>query len=56
MRKETRHNLQMIGEAMLLLGVALAVFAYFSHKALRDEGVRNAEHTLEATMQHIDNI
>lgn len=56
MRKETRHNIQMIGEAMLLLGVALAVFAYFSHKALRDEGVRNAEHTLEATMQHIDNI
>lgn len=56
MRKETRHNLQMVGEALLLLAVALGILAYFSHKALRQEGVRNAEQTLEGTMQHIDNI
>lgn len=56
MRKETRHNVQMVGEALLLLAVVLGVFAYFSHKALRDEGLRNAEQTLEGTMQHIDNI
>ena len=56
MRKETRHNIQIVGEALLLLVVALGVLAYFSHKALRQEGVRNAEQTLEGTMQHIDNI
>lgn len=56
MRKETRHNLQMIGEALLLLVVTLGVLVYFSHKVLREEGVRNAEQTLEGTMQHIDNI
>ena len=39
-----------------MLAVALGVLAYFSHQALRQEGVRNAEQTLEGTMQHIDNI
>lgn len=56
MRKETRHNVQMVGEALLLLVVTLGVLVYFSHKVLREEGVRNAEQTLEGTMQHIDNI
>ena len=46
----------MVGEALLLLAVALGVLAYFSHQALRQEGVRNAEQTLEGTLQHIDNI
>jgi len=56
MQKETRHNIQMVGEALLLLAVALGILAYFSHQALRQEGVRNAEQTLEGTLQHIDNI
>ena len=56
MRKETRHNIQIVGEALLLLVVTLGVLVYFSHKVLREEGVRNAEQTLEGTMQHIDNI
>ena len=56
MWKETRHNIQIVGEALLLLVVTLGVLAYFSHKVLREEGVRNAEQTLEGTLQHIDNI
>ena len=56
MRKESKYNIRIVGEALLLLVVALGVLAYFSHKALRQEGVRNAEQTLEGTMQHIDNI
>lgn len=56
MRKETNYNIRIVGEALLLLTVSFGVFAYFSHKVLREEGVRNAEQTLEGTMQHIDNI
>ena len=56
MRKESKYNIRIVGEALLLLVVALGVLAYFSHKALRQEGVRNAAQTLEGTMQHIDNI
>jgi hypothetical protein len=46
----------MVGEALLLLAVALGVLAYFSHKALRQEAMRDAEQTLEGTVQDIDNI
>ena len=56
MRKEHKHNIYIACEALLLLVVTLGVLAHFSHKALHEEGVRNAEQTLERTMQHIDNI
>ena len=40
----------------LLLLVSLAVMFRFSRQVLRDKAMRNAEQTLEATMQDIDNI
>ena len=49
-------NIQVLCEALLLLAVTLGILAYFSHKALRQEALRNAEQTLEGTVQDIDNI
>lgn len=40
----------------LLLLVSLAVMFYFSRQALREKAMRNAEQTLEVTVQNIDNI
>ena len=56
MRKENKLNILVVGEALLLLAVTLGILGYFSHKALKQEALRNAEQTLEGTMQHIDNI
>lgn len=51
-----RLNIQVFSEALLLMVVTLGILAYFSHKALKQEALRNAEQTLEGTMQDIDNI
>jgi methyl-accepting chemotaxis protein len=44
------------GQTLLLLAVSLGVLFYFSHKALKKEAMRDAELTLEATVQHVDNV
>ena len=49
-------NVQIVLEALLLLIVTLGTLAYFSHRALHQEAMRNAEQMLEATVQDIDNI
>lgn len=49
-------SLMVVCEIALLLIVALAVMFYFSRQTLKAEAMRNAEQTLEGTVQHIDNI
>lgn len=49
-------SLMAVCEISLLLMVALAVMFHFSRQALKEEAMRDAEHTLEGTAQHIDNI
>lgn len=56
MWKKFRLNVLIVGESLLLLAVMLGILAYFSHKALRQEAMRDAEQTLEGTLQDIDNI
>lgn len=56
MHKLTRLHLLIVGETLLLLAVTLGILAYFSHKALREEAMRNAELTLDGTVQNIYNI
>ena len=56
MLNKLKLNVQVAVEVLLLLAVTLGILAYFSHKALRQEALRNAEQTLEGTMQDIDNI
>lgn len=56
MLKRFKLNIQVLGEALLLLAVTMGILAYFSHKALWQEALRSAEQTLEGTMQDIDNI
>lgn len=51
-----RLSLMVVFELTLLLFVALGVMFFFARKMLKDEAMRNAEQTLEATVQHIDNI
>ena len=40
----------------ILLIVSLVVMLHYSRKALKEEAIQKAAHTLEATVQHIDNI
>ncbi|MBR0260116.1 MAG: HAMP domain-containing protein [Prevotella sp.] len=49
-------SLMVVFELTLLLFVALGVMFFFARKMLKNEAMRNAEQTLEATVQHIDNI
>lgn len=56
MLRNKRLNVQVVCEALLLLAVTLGILAYFSHKALRQEAVLNAQQTLEGTVQDIDNV
>ena len=56
MLRNKRLNVQVLCEALLLLAVTLGILAYFSHKALRQEAVLNAQQTLEGTVQDIDNV
>ena len=51
-----RLNVMVICETVVLLSLALGVLLYFSHRALRQEAIHDAEETLDATVQHIDNI
>jgi methyl-accepting chemotaxis protein len=56
MRKRLKINLQVVGETLLLLSLSLGLVFYFSHKALKNEALLDAEQTLEGTVQDIDNI
>lgn len=51
-----RLSLMAVSQITLLLLAALAVMFYFSRNALRNEAMRDAEQTLEGTVQQIDNI
>ena len=51
-----RLSLMAVSQIALLLLVALAVMFLFSRNALKDESMRDAEQTLEGTVQQIDNI
>ena len=51
-----RLSLMVIAALATLLLVALLVLLFFSRKAVKEEALRNAEQTLEATVQNIDNI
>ena len=54
--KNLKLNIQVLAEALLLLTVTMGILAWFSHRALREEAMRDAEQTLEGTIQTIDNI
>ena len=56
MHKKYKLNILIAGQTLLLLAVSLGVLFYFSHKALKSEAMRDAELTLESTVQNIDNI
>lgn len=45
----------LVALATLLMAALLIMFS-FSRKAVKEEAVQKAEQTLEATIQHIDNI
>lgn len=47
-----RLNVMVICETVVLLSLALGVLLYFSHRALRQEAIHDAEETLDATVQH----
>lgn len=51
-----RLSLRIIAALALLLVLALLIIFFYSRKAVKDEALLNAEQTLEATVQHIDNI
>ena len=51
-----RLSLMAVSQIALLLLVALAVMFFFSRNALKEESMRDAEQTLEGTVQQIDNI
>jgi methyl-accepting chemotaxis protein len=51
-----RLSLRIIAALAILLMLALMIMFYFSRKAVREEALQNAEQTLEAMVEHIDNI
>ena len=51
-----RLSLRVVIVLASLLMVALLVMLFFSRKAVKEEALRDAEQTLEATVQSIDNI
>ena len=51
-----RLSLMVIAALATLLMVALLIMLFFSRKAVKEEALHDAEQTLEATVQSIDNI
>jgi len=51
-----RLSLRIIAALALLLMLALVTMFYFSRKAVREEALQNAGQTLEAMVEHIDNV
>lgn len=56
MRRRDKINFLIVGQTLLLLAVALGILFYFSHRALKQEAVGDAENMLESTVLNIDNI
>ena len=56
MFRKFRLNVQLLAEILVVLALTLGVLAYFSHKVLKREAMRNASLMLDATVQDIDNI
>ncbi len=52
----TKLSLMVVCATTLLLMASLGVMLYFSRSALKEEAINKADQTLEATIQHIDNI
>ena len=46
----------MVFYGLVLLAISLVAMFQFAHRALKDEAMSNAEQTLDATVQQIDNI
>lgn len=55
-RTSIRLNLMVVCEVVLLLLLSLTVMLYFSRQGLKEEVFKDAEETLEGTVQHMDNI
>ena len=51
-----RLSLKVLLALAILLMAALFVMFFFSRKALKEEALQKAEQSLEATVQHIDNV
>ena len=51
-----RISLMVVFSTALLLSVALFIMFRYARKAMREEALQKAEQTLEATVQHIDNV
>lgn len=56
MRKSNRLSIFIASAIFMLLALSLGVMFYYSHTALSEEAMRDAEQTLEGTTQNIDNI
>lgn len=56
LRTSIRLNLMVVCEVVLLLLLSLTVMLYFSRQGLKEEVFKDAEETLEGTVQHMDNI
>ena len=56
MQRIHKLSLLIASAIFMLLALSLGVLFYYSHKALCDEAMRDAEQTLEGTTQNIDNI
>lgn len=56
MQRRYKLNILIVSQTLLLLAVSLGTLFYFSHRALKQEAIRDAEHMLESTAYSIDNI
>lgn len=52
----TRLSLMVVSAVAVLLLASLAVMFHFSRQAVKQEALKNAEQTLQGTVQHIDNV
>lgn len=51
-----RLNAVVICEVVVLLVASLAVLFYFSYETMKVEAMKDADQTLEGTVQHVDNV
>ena len=51
-----RISVMVVFAIAVLLSIALLTMLRYARKAVKDEAIGNAEQTLEATVQHIDNV
>lgn len=56
MQRIHKLSLLIASAIFMLLALSLGVLFYYSHKALSEEAMRDAEQTLEGTTQNVDNI